>query len=156
MKTKTIRHFLSHIQREYPSLGAKLSAQRDILHFQNTCLTALEREQILFIVPKNDQLLFAFKHKALCAEFNYYKHKLIIDTLKTHIQHFPSLKHIKTIRAYVPGHILTPPAPNPKSVQTFKELSHARFENLALTPSLHAKFEALRTGIQRQILKECQ
>ena len=58
IRTKTMYHLLSHIKREFPLLHQKLEAQSEITRFKNAFLTPLEREQILFIVPKNNQLLF--------------------------------------------------------------------------------------------------
>lgn len=152
--TSPIHHLFSNFKRDCPSLGRRLTQQEDITRFKNTFLTPLEREQILFIVPKNNQLLFAFKHKALCVEFNHYKHKVIIESLKAHIEHFPSLGHIDKIHAYVPTHILQAPLikarADMKSMR-FYEHSHGIFTNHATDKKLHAQIEALRECILRII-----
>ncbi|BAM12079.1 conserved hypothetical protein [Helicobacter cinaedi PAGU611] len=149
IRTKTMYHLLSHIKREFPLLHQKLEAQSEITRFKNAFLTPLEREQILFIVPKNNQLLFAFKHKALCLEFNHYKHKFIIESLKQYKERFPSLASIQKIHAYVPSHILSPKPPQ-KSVQIYREHAKGEFINHAKNPQIYEKFEALRVGIKRQ------
>ena len=149
MKTTTMAHIFSNIRKDFPSLALKMQQQNDLLRFKNTFLTPLEREQILFIIPKNNQLLFAFKHKALCVEFNHYKHKHIIESLKSHKELFPTLKHIQKIHAYVPSHILTPPPP-PKPPVRFYEHSNGEFINYATNKSIYEKFESLRLSIKRQ------
>ena len=131
-----MRHILSNLKQESPALAHKLQQQSDIARFKNIFLTPLEREQILFIFPKNDQLLFAFKHKSLCIEFNHYKHKHIIESLK------------QQIYAYVPNHILTPPLP-PSPPIRFYEHSDGEFENRAKNKYIYDKFESLRLSIKR-------
>lgn len=142
-------HLFSDIKREFPQLGRKLQQQDEITRFKNTFLTPLEREQILFIVLRNNQLLFAFKHKALCVEFNHYKHKFIIESLRQYKEHFPTISSIQKVHAYVPSHILTP-SPPPKSVIFYRELAQGEFINHAKNPLIHDMFEALRVGIKRQ------
>ncbi|MCX2716558.1 hypothetical protein OQH61_02285 [Helicobacter sp. MIT 21-1697] len=147
---KNMCHIRSYLKREYPVLAPRLNQQDEITRFKNTFLTPLEREQILFIVPKNNQLLFAFKHKALCVEFNHYKHKHIIKTLKEHKESFPTLSCVEKVYAYVPSHILAPPPLSLPSVQTFYEHSDGNFENRATDSKIYEKIEALRLGIKRQ------
>lgn len=148
MKIITMRHILSNLKQESPALAHKLQQQSDIARFKNIFLTPLEREQILFIFPKNDQLLFAFKHKSLCIEFNHYKHKHIIESLKQHKELFPTLSSIQKIYAYVPNHILTPPLP-PSPPIRFYEHSDGEFENRAKNKYIYDKFESLRLSIKR-------
>ena len=149
MKTTTMAHILSHIGREFPSLAHRLQQQSEITRFKNTFLTPLERDQILFITIKNNRLLFAFKHKALCVEFNHYKHKHITESLKSHKALFPRLSSIQKIHAYVPSHILTPPLP-PSTNPAFYEHSNGEFENRATNKEIYDKIEALRLSIKRQ------
>lgn len=147
-----MRHILSNLWQDSPQLSLKLKQQSELTHFKNTFLTSLEREQILFIVPKGERLLFAFKHKALCVEFNRYKQKQIIQNLKQHSALFPSLSTIQSIHAYVPTHILAQNIPQAiPSIQRFYEHSNGNFENKATDPLIHEKFEALRLGIKRQL-----
>lgn len=147
-----MRHILSNLWQDSPQLSLKLKQQSELTHFKNTCLTSLEREQILFIVPKGERLLFAFKHKALCVEFNRYKQKQIIQNLKQYSALFPSLSTIQSIHAYVPTHILAQNIPQAiPSIQRFYEHSNASFENKATNPLIYEKFEALRLGIKRQL-----
>ncbi|TLD86253.1 hypothetical protein LS67_008750 [Helicobacter sp. MIT 03-1616] len=149
MKIATISHIFSNLAQDFPSLAHKMRQQDDISRFKNTFLTPLEREQILFIIVKNDTLLFAFKHKALCVEFNHYKHKHIIESLKQHKEHFPALAHIQKIHAYTPSHILAPPPP-PKPPVRYTEHSNGEFINHATDKILYEKFESLRLSIKRQ------
>lgn len=149
MKTTTMAHILSNITKDYPTLGYKLKEQSEITHFKNTFLTPIQREQLLFITLKNNTLLFAFKHKALCVEFNHYKHKQIIESLKQHKEHFPILSAIQKIHAYVPSHILCPP-PKPQHLLAFYEHSDGSFKNLAQNEQIHKKIEALRLSIKRR------
>ncbi len=148
--TKNMCHIRSYLKRDFPHLAPRLDKQSEIARFKNTFLTPLEREQILFIFPKTNQLLFAFKHKAFCVEFNHYKHKYIIKTLKQHKELFPTLSSIEKVYAYAPNHILAPPPLHPSSVQTFYEHSNGDFENLATNTAIYEKIESLRLGIKRQ------
>ncbi|WP_194145647.1 hypothetical protein [Helicobacter jaachi] len=144
-----MQHIFSHLKQDYPLLAHKLLEQDELARFKNMCLTPLEKEQILFLTIKNEQLLFAFKHQALCAEFNHYKHKHIIETLRQHKQTFPTLSSIQKIRAYVPSHILKPKI-ELKSIQRYYEHSNGEFINLATDSIIFDKIEALRVSIKRQ------
>lgn len=149
MKTITMAHILSNLKQDCPLLADKLQLQSEITRFKNIFLTPLEKEQILFIIVKNNRLLFAFKHKALCVEFNHYKHKHIIESLKQHKDLFPTLSTIQKIHAYVPSHILKPQIPLSK-VETFYEHSDGTFTNHAKNKLIHEKIESLRLSIRRQ------
>ena len=85
----------------------------------------------------------------MCVEFNHYKHKFIIESLKQYKERFPSLASIQKIHAYVPSHILSPKSPQ-KSVQIYREHAKGEFINHAKNPQIYEKFEALRAGVKRQ------
>lgn len=151
MKVVSIRHIFSSMARDYPSLAHKLQEQNEITRFKNAFLTPIQREQILFITIKHHKLLFAFKHQALCVEFNHYKHKFIIESLRQHKERFPLLSSIQEIKAYVPRHILTQ-AKNIESAsqKPYYEHSNGDFINHAQNTYIHDKIEELRLGIKRR------
>ena len=146
---KNMQHLISILKQDFPHLAQKLNYQQEILRFKNAFFTPHIKEQILFITLKDDKLLFAFKHPALCAEFNHYKHKQIIESLKSHKEQFPTLSAIQKIHAYVPSHILAQSHNAPSIQQVFFEHADGNFENLAHCQEIYDKIEEIRLSIHR-------
>lgn len=146
---KSSQHLISVLAQDFPNLAQKIQQHQEILRFKNIFFTPHIKEQILFITRKEDKLLFAFKHQALCAEFNHYKHKQIIESLKQYKEQFPTLCTIQKIHAYVPSHILASSHITLKPHHTFFEHSNGMFENRAKNNDIYKKFEEIRLSIQR-------
>lgn len=116
------------------------------------------KDNLLFILSKNHQILFAFKNPVVCNEFNKYISKNLTQTLKQNAQFFPTLPPSFTLKGYVPLNQLKRHSQVQEVfVSTFTERSNGDFQNHCQDKHLHARFEALRSLIKKeraQILSE--
>lgn len=147
---KSARHIISNLHIEYKEFATKFALQQEMLRFKNGYFPLYIREQLLFMVLKNNQLLLAFKHKALCTEINHYKHKEIIDSLQMNANFFPLLSKATSLKAYVPTHILNQnQIKRIPSNMIFKEKASVSFKNNATNPAIYDLFEQIRLSIGR-------
>lgn len=122
-------------------------------------LTLEVRKYISFAYKKNLILFFALKNPNLCAEFNAYIAPNLLSIIQSCREHFPTLRHIKQIKAYFPkdtykqpqGRYFKPPAHfahyNTKTqtsfIQTYPERCTERFEILSTHPALREIFSSI-------------
>ena len=116
------------------------------------------KDNLLFILSKNHQILFAFKNPVVCNEFNKYISKNLTQTLKQNAQFFPTLPPSFTLKGYVPLNQLKRHSQVQEVfVSTFTERSNGDFQNHCQDKHLHARFENLRSLIKKeraQVLSE--
>ncbi|PAF52633.1 hypothetical protein [Helicobacter sp. 13S00477-4] len=108
------------------------------------------RKEILYIVQKNNKLLFAFKHPSFVNEFNHYNYKDIKESLKTHKSLFSNIHPDIEIQAFLPRAILNSynqENVNNLNIEYYHEHSKGSFENIACRSSLRDIFESIREVI---------
>ncbi len=109
------------------------------------------KEHLLFIFPKNHQILFAFKNPVICNEFNKYMSGSLTNSLKQNSQFFPSLPKNFILKGYVPLNTLKHYTKNQTTtIQSYQERAMGNFQNHCNNPILHQKLEALREVILDQ------
>lgn len=88
------------------------------------------RKYIAFAHKKEQILFIALKNPNLCAEFNAYTASTILNILQTHPSYFPTLSHIRQIKAYFPKSLSTQKHKNLSSrinkEKLLKELKEAK------------------------------
>lgn len=109
------------------------------------------KDNLLFILSKNHQILFAFKNPVVCNEFNKYISKNLTQTLKQNAQFFPTLPPSFTLKGYVPLNQLKRHSQVQEVfVSTFIERSNGDFQNHCQDKNLRARFETLRSLIKKE------
>ncbi|MCE3047569.1 hypothetical protein LW138_05670 [Helicobacter sp. faydin-H17] len=90
-------------------------------------LTLEARKYIAFAHKKEQILLVALKNPNLCAEFNTYTAPILLNTLSSFKEHFPTLSSLKQIKAYFPQ---TPSPPKRSTSLLSKEELDAQLKQI--------------------------
>ncbi|CBG39942.1 hypothetical protein [Helicobacter mustelae] len=141
---------ISHLFNQLP-ITAKVK-QRKELEKIKIFLSKTMKDSLLFIHLKQNRLLMAFDNPIICNEFNKYHTKKLAQDLKCYQEVFGFLPEDLKICGYVPLNKLKSYTreEEPIFITSFHEPARGHFINHATTPSLHAKFEALRQVILEQ------
>ena len=83
----------------------KLKQQNEIAKLKITLPLSI-KNSLLFVIPRNHQLLFAFKNQVICNEFNRYHTKKLLDFIQNNSTLFPSLLQVSGVKGYVPHQYL--------------------------------------------------